>query len=38
LAIGYATLKRLFDAQSPSTEQGIGGILLPMATGSLSDE
>ena len=38
LAIGYATLKRLLDAQSSSTEQDIGGILLPMVTGSLSDE
>jgi hypothetical protein len=38
LEIGYATLKRLLDAQPPSTEQGTGGTLLPMATGSLSDE
>jgi len=38
LAIGYATLKRLLDAQLPLTEQGTVESLLPMATGSLSDE
>jgi transposase len=38
LAIGYATLKRLLDAQSPSMEQGTGETLLPITTGSLSDE
>ncbi len=37
LAIGYATLKRLLDAQSPMVEQGADGESLPVATVSCSD-
>jgi len=38
LEIGYATLKRLLDVQSLSTEQGTDGTPLPMANGFSSDE